>query len=66
MERIREAVALCLEADQESLDAYLNGPIIGALRELKEVSDIRVRQFDVMEEASAITRGLGAQVASPV
>ena len=43
--------------DEESMKAYLNGPIIAAMKEKKAFSGIEVKTFDVVEEATAITRG---------
>jgi hypothetical protein len=43
--------------DEASAAAYLSGPIVTQFAKHPAVSDIRVKQFDVMEELSAITRG---------
>ena len=52
----REVAGICLFDDQASLQAYLAGPI-AALKQDPTFSNISVKQFDVMEEHSAITRG---------
>ena len=43
--------------DEASAAAYLSGPIVSQFAKHPAVSDIRVKQFDVMDELSAITRG---------
>jgi hypothetical protein len=42
---------------QASLDAYLNGPLVAKLRGLAAVPNLSIQQFDVMPEATALTRG---------
>jgi hypothetical protein len=54
----QEAGGLYLFEDQQSLERYLNGPIVAQLREMKQVDNLRARQFDVLEEATMITRGI--------
>ena len=49
--------------DQASVDAYLAGPIVAGIQSNPAFSDIRVEQYDVAEEPTAITRG---PVAIPV
>jgi hypothetical protein len=51
----REVGGICLFDDEASLQAYLDGPV-AALKDDPTLSDISVKQFDVMEEHSAITR----------
>src|SRR5919202_1415092 len=51
-----EVGGMCLFDDEASLQTYLAGPV-AALKNDPTLSNIRVKQFDVMEEHSAITRG---------
>ncbi len=43
--------------DQSSLGAFLEGPIVAALKSHPAFSDISVLAFDVLAEPTAITRG---------
>jgi hypothetical protein len=43
--------------DSESVQAYLEGPIIAQVAQHPALSDISAKQFNVIEEFSAITRG---------
>jgi hypothetical protein len=43
--------------DEASANAYLAGPIVAQLGEHPALSDITAKQFDVLEEPSAVTRG---------
>jgi len=52
-----EAGGLYLFDGQASLDAYLNGPLAEQLRGLASVRDISIKQFAVITEATAVTRG---------
>ena len=42
---------------QASVDAYLNGPIVAQLKGMTAVRNISVKQFQVMPEATSLTRG---------
>ncbi|HTQ55227.1 MAG TPA: YdhR family protein [Bryobacteraceae bacterium] len=53
----QEAGGIYLFDSQASLDAYLNGPLVARLRGLPSIRDISVKQFEVMPEATAVTRG---------
>src|SRR5215475_5394796 len=53
----REAGGIYLFDSQASLDAYLNGPLVAKLRGLTSVRNISVKQFEVMPDATALTRG---------
>jgi Putative mono-oxygenase ydhR len=55
---VQEAGGLYLFDSQASLDAYLNGPLVAQLRALTSVRNISIKQFEIMSEASALTRGL--------
>ena len=43
--------------DQSSLDAYVAGPIVAGIQSNPAFSEIRVEQYDVLEELTVITRG---------
>jgi len=53
----REAGGIYLFDSQASLDAYRNGPLVARLRELPSVRNISIKQFEVMPEITALTRG---------
>jgi hypothetical protein len=53
----QEAGGIYLFDSQASLDAYLNGPLVAQLRGLTAVRNLSVKQFDVMPEITALTRG---------
>ena len=52
-----EFAGIYLFDDGESVQAYLEGPIIAAVTKHPALSDISAKQFGVIEEFSAITRG---------
>lgn len=56
-EREREAGGIYLFDDDASLQAYLAGPIVAAVKSNPALSNINVKQFDVMEQFTAVTRG---------
>jgi hypothetical protein len=43
--------------DEAAANAYLAGPIVAQLGQHPALSDITAKQFDVLEEPSAVTRG---------
>ena len=51
-----EAGGIVLFDDEASLQAYVDG-VVAAMRNDPTLSDLSVKQFDVLEEHSAITRG---------
>ena len=53
----RECGGVYLFEDELSLAAYLEGPIVRQIKEHPALSDLSVKIFDVIEEATAITRG---------
>src|SRR5215813_5960374 len=53
----QEAGGIYLFDSQTSLDAYVNGPLVAKLKELTAVRNISIKQFDVMPEVTALTRG---------
>jgi hypothetical protein len=52
-----EFAGLYLFDDGESVQAYLEGPIIAEVKKHPALSDISAKQFGVIDEFSAITRG---------
>lgn len=52
-----EAGGIYLFGDVTSLDAYLEGPLAAAVMAHPALSDLVARQFDVIEDCTAITRG---------
>ena len=53
----QEAGGIYLFDSQASLDAYLNSPLVAQLRELTSIRNISMKQFEVMPEVTALTRG---------
>src|SRR5215831_14635993 len=53
----QEAGGIYLFDNQASLDAYLNGPLVARLKGLTSIRDISIKQFEVMPEATSLTRG---------
>ena len=43
--------------NQASLDAFLNGPLAAQVKALTAIRDLSVKQFRVMAEVTAVTRG---------
>ena len=56
----QEAGGIYLFENQASLDAYLNGPLVARLRGLTSIRNISMKQFEVMPEVTALTRGANA------
>ena len=52
-----EGAGIYLFEDDSALKSYLEGPIIAGMKDKKAFSDITMKTFDVVEEATAITRG---------
>lgn len=52
-----EAGGIYLFKDEASLRAYLAGPLAAQVTSHPALSDMSVKQFDVMAEATATTRG---------
>lgn len=50
-----EAGGIYLFANDETFQAYVNGPIVAQLREFAVWTDVSVKGFDYLAEASAIT-----------
>ncbi len=53
----KEAGGIYLFKDQATLDAYLGGPLAAAVTSHPALADFSVRQFDVMPDITAVTRG---------
>jgi hypothetical protein len=53
----QEAGGIYLFDGQASLAAYVNGPLVAQLRKLTSIRNISVKQFEVMAEVTALTRG---------
>ena len=53
----KEATGIYLFEDEDSLKAYINGPIIAALKTKEVFTEMKMRIFDISEEATAKTRG---------
>jgi hypothetical protein len=53
----QEAGGIYLFDDEASVKAYLEGPIVAQVTSHPALSDFSVKQFDVMDEVTAITRG---------
>jgi hypothetical protein len=53
----QEAGGIYFFDSQASLDAYVNGPLVAKLRALPSVRNISIKQFEVMPEITALTRG---------
>lgn len=52
-----EAGGLHLFEDEAAVNAYLEGPIAAQVTSHPALSDFSVKQFDVMEDQTAVTRG---------
>jgi hypothetical protein len=52
-----EAGGVYLFENADSVDAYLASPIVAQITSHPALSDFSVKQFDIMEDFTAITRG---------
>ena len=52
-----EAGGIYLFDDEASLQAYLDGPLAGAVASHPALADLTAKPFEVLEEVTAITRG---------
>jgi Putative mono-oxygenase ydhR len=59
----REAGGIYLFADESSTDAFLAGPIIARIKGAPLIRDFSVKEYDVMEVLTTITRGPVTQYA---
>jgi hypothetical protein len=53
----QEAGGIYLFDSHASLDAYLNGPLVAKLKGLTAIRNVSMKQFGVMPEITALTRG---------
>jgi hypothetical protein len=53
----KEAGGIYLFKDEQSLKDYLAGPIISQVKSHPALRDLSAKQFEVMEDMTAITRG---------
>lgn len=53
----KEAGGIMFFDDQSSLDAFLKGPLAAKVTGHPALSDMSVKQFDLMKKETAITRG---------
>lgn len=53
----QEAGGIYLFNDEPSLKAFLEGPLVAQVTSHPALSNFSVKHFDVMEKATAITRG---------
>ncbi len=53
----RTAGGIYLFEDEASVIAYLNGPIITAMKSMPVISEFEARIFDIMPEPTRITHG---------
>jgi hypothetical protein len=56
-EQEHEAGGIYLFDSVDSVSAYLQGPIVSGIKAHPAISEISVKQFDVVEDLTAITRG---------
>jgi hypothetical protein len=56
-EKEREAAGIYLFESEAAAQAYLDGPLVAALKKSPVVNNISMKLFDVAEKHSAITRG---------
>jgi hypothetical protein len=52
-----EGAGIYLFEDGDSLKSYLEGPIIARLKSIEAFSDLTMKHFDVVDKATAMTRG---------
>jgi len=50
-------------AGREACDAYLGGELFAALQAQPALANVRLRRYDVLEAATAVTRGVPAVAA---
>lgn len=56
-EEEREAGGIYLFSSQQALRNYLSGPIVAQIKSHPALREISAKQFDVMEDVTAVTRG---------
>ena len=63
-EETAEGGGIYLFENVASLDAFLSGPIVAQVTSHPALSDFSVKQFGIMEEFTAITRGPVGELAT--
>jgi hypothetical protein len=53
----QEAGGIYLFESQATVDAFLNGPLVAQVKALPAIRNLSVKQFEVMPEVTAVTRG---------
>ncbi len=53
----KTAGGIYLFEDEFSVEAYLNGPIIAAMKNMPVISDFQAKIFDIIAEPTKITHG---------
>jgi hypothetical protein len=53
----QEAGGVYLFTDAEAVDAYLGGEIVAGIASHPALSDFSIKQFDVLDDVTAICRG---------
>jgi hypothetical protein len=56
-EQEKEAGGIYLFSSQEALHNYLSGPIVAQIKAHPALRDISAKQFDVMDDVTAVTHG---------
>jgi hypothetical protein len=52
-----QAAGIYLFEDESAMKSYVEGPIIAAMKNNAAFSDINIKSFDIVEEATLVTRG---------
>jgi hypothetical protein len=52
-----EGTGIYLFEDGDSLKSYVEGPIVARLKSIEAFSDMSMKHFDVVDKATALTRG---------
>jgi hypothetical protein len=56
-EEAKEAGGIYFFGTEVSLNQYVSGPIVAQLRSNPAITNVSVKQFDVMEDLTSVTRG---------
>lgn len=56
-EREKEAGGIYLFASEQALHDYLSGPIVAQVKSHPGFRELSAKQFDVMDDVTAVTRG---------
>jgi len=63
-EREKEAGGIYLFASEQAIHDYLSGPIVAQVKSHPGFRELSAKQFDVMDDVTAITRGPLSAVAT--